>query len=140
LVAALATYLSIFGLALDFAGAAFLAYDALYGPLARVQASMRRERLARVRESQERSERRLREWAAQQHTPEKSVELLRTEVMGLTQVVSETVAELRHWERHDQRVHVNAVVGMLLLMGGFACQGIAALISALSGHAVGLPV
>jgi hypothetical protein len=66
------TYLSIVGLALDFVGAAFLAYDALYGPEARLQASIRRDRI-----------------------------------------------------QHEHRVHRNAVVGLVLLMAGFACQGLA---------------
>jgi hypothetical protein len=129
----LTSYLSIAGLGLDFFGAAFLAFDALIGAKARYQASMRRRRLAVARETHERHNRRLREvsqWPAarEDESPSAKAHRLETEMQALTEAVRAAIAELKHREKHEERVHLHALVGMLLLMAGFACQGVSALL------------
>jgi len=126
---ALATWLSIGGLGLDFAGAAFLAYDVLYGPHARLQASNRRTRLAIARENQERYERSIRESSESRDTANAcDTGQLHQELAALNQLIGETTAELKHWEWHEHRAHLNALLGLLLLMGGFGCQAVGALL------------
>jgi hypothetical protein len=127
--ATLSTLLSIAGLALDFIGAAFLAYDALYGAEARQQAALRRARLQIARENQETQARGIRELSEALHPPEAKVRLLREQVPALTGAIDQLVAEVRHWEQHEQRVQRNALVGLLLLMAGFACQGLASVMT-----------
>jgi hypothetical protein len=129
-VAALTTCLSLGGLTLDFVGAGFLAYDVLYGPDARFQASIRRDRLALTRKSRERHERSIGELLESTDASDKE-RLLRDEISELTDAIDETVAELRHWEKHEHRAQRNALLGLLLLMGGFASQGLATVLSTL---------
>lgn len=93
------TYSSIAGLALDFIGAALLAHDVLYGPEARFQASIRRDRLAR-----------------------------RGPALT-TDADTPTVLELRFWEMHERRAQYYALLGLALLMAGFALQGVSTLLS-----------
>jgi hypothetical protein len=118
----LPTLFSICGLGLDFAGAAFLAYDVLYGPKVRRQVSMRRTELAMATQNQEQHKRSIQTLSASQGTSEGSVQRLREELPALTDAVAESSAELRHWEKHARRAQANAFVGLLLLMAGFACQ------------------
>jgi hypothetical protein len=115
---ALATWLSIAGLGADFLGAALLAYDALYGPRARVQAAERRTRLALATEKQER----LLELSRSQSDSEPDAAQFRLALSALDRAIAETTAELRHWETHEQRSQRCAVEGLALLMVGFACQ------------------
>jgi hypothetical protein len=129
-VAALTTFLSLGGLTLDFVGAGLLAYDVLYGPDARFQASIRRDRLALARASRERHERRIGELVESIDTSDKQ-RLLHDEMSELTDVINETVAELGYWEKHEHRAQRNALLGLLLLMGGFASQGLATVFSRL---------
>jgi hypothetical protein len=117
-------------LGLDFAGAAFLAYDVLYGPHARSQASIRRTRLAIATESQERCERSLRELSESSASSEgDDRHRLRQELSTLSRLNSEAAAELTHWERHEHRAQLNALLGLLFLMAGFACQAVGAVVS-----------
>lgn len=95
--------LNISGLVLDFVGAAFLAYDVVYGPDARFQAAIRRHRLALHAGS---------------------------EPPMTSEALAATVAELRHWERHERRAQRYALLGLLFLMAGFACQGLGTVLSA----------
>ena len=129
-MAALTTCLSLGGLTLDFVGAGLLAYDVLYGPDARFQASIRRDRLALTRASRERHQRRIGELVESIDTSDKQ-RLLRDEMSELTDVINETVAELSYWEKHEHRAQRNALLGLLLLMGGFASQGLATVLSRL---------
>jgi hypothetical protein len=118
------------GLVLDFVGAAFFAYDGLYGPKARLQASNRRTRLAIARDGQQRTERSIQERSKSQNLgPDDS---LHFELLALTQVINETTAELHYWETHEQRAQRNAVIGLVCLIAGFAWQAAGA---ALAGHA-----
>ena len=123
-MAALTTCLSLGGLMLDFVGAAFLAYDVLYGPEARFQAAIRRDRLALAKASRERHQRRISELVETTDTSDKG-RLLRDEMSELSDTINETVVELRYWEKHEHRAQRNALLGLLLLMGGFASQGVA---------------
>jgi hypothetical protein len=120
--AALSFWLGIFGLGLDFVGAAFLAYDVLYGPKARLQVSIRRVQLAIARENQERLERSIRQSSVSQGASEEAVQRLREELPALTDAVDEIGAGLRDWEGHERRARAKAFVGVLLLMAGFVCQ------------------
>lgn len=129
MTATLSTLLGIAGLALDFIGAAFLAYDALYGPEARQQAALRRARLQIARENQEKQARGIQELSESLHTPEAKVRLLREQMPALTGAIDQLLAEVRHWEQHEQRVQRHALVGLLLLMAGFACQGLASVMT-----------
>ena len=127
-MAALTTYLAIGGLTLDLVGAAFLAYDALYGPDARFQAAIRRDRLAITRASQERNQHSLRELSGSASAPGEKEQLLK-ESVALDATVKELIAQLRHWEKHEHRALRNALLGLLLLMAGFAFQGISTVLS-----------
>lgn len=125
----LAMYLNLIGLGLDFAGAALLAYDALYGPHARLQASIRRDRLQRARDNQERRAQDLRELSQAVHAPDEQARLLREQVPALSGAADELLAEVRYWEQHELRVHHHAVRGLLLLVLGFAFQGLASVLT-----------
>jgi uncharacterized protein YigA (DUF484 family) len=103
-------------------GAAFLAYDVLYGPKARLQVSIRRVQLTIAKENQERLERSIRKSSALAGASEETVQRLREDLPALTDAVDEIGAGLRDWERHERRARSMAFVGLLLLMGGFACQ------------------
>jgi hypothetical protein len=110
----LPTYLSIAGLALDFLGAMLLAYDVVYGPRARHQASARRDQLALALRKQGRRE-------ASANGPVES---------SNARAIDAILAEIRYWDRHEQRAHAHGVVGLLLLMSGFLSQGLAAVFMA----------
>jgi hypothetical protein len=118
----LSALLSVGGLSLDLAGAALLAYDALYGPAARTQASTRRVRLEIVRENHAQQERSLRALSRSASTSEETRERASAELAALATTLTETLAELRHWEKHELRAQRHAVFGLLLLLSGFACQ------------------
>ena len=105
--AALSFWLGIVGLGLDFTGAAFLAYDVLYGPKARLQVSIGRIELAHAKQNRER------------YDP--------------TDEIDEISGELRYWEKHERRARLMAFSGLLMLMGGFACQAVG---SVLAGRAL----
>lgn len=127
-MATLTTWLSLGGLSLDFIGAAFLAYDVLYGPEARFQAAIRRDRLTVARGHRERLEQSLREPSEPPYTPENE-HLRREELRALTRAIDDTLAELKHWEKHEHRAVRKALLGLLLLMAGFACQGLGTVLS-----------
>ncbi len=129
MTATLATYLNLVGLGLDFAGAALLAYDALYGPEARLQASIRRNRLQHARDNHELYVRDIRELSQSLRAPEEKVRLLREQMPALSGAADELLAEVRYWEQHELRVHHNAVRGLLLLVLGFAFQGLASVLA-----------
>lgn len=129
----LTTWLSIGGAGLDFAGAALLAYDVLYGPEARLQASNRRTRLAIATARKEQCERDLRELSARRvASGSDAAPLIRHELLALDQLISKTSAELIHWERHEHRAWRYALRGLLLLMAGFACQALSAVLVGLA--------
>ena len=130
----LSALLSIGGLSLDLAGAGLLAYDALYGPMARSQASTRRVRLEIVRENQARHERSVRELSASASTSAETLQRVSAELTALTKAVTETLAELRHWEKHELRAQRHAVLGLLMLMSGFACQAAGSLLTSGLSH------
>jgi hypothetical protein len=118
----LPTWFSICGLGLDFAGAAFLAYDVLYGPKVRRQVAMRRTELAVATQNKKQHERSIQTLSASRGNAEDSVQRLREELPALIDAVTESSAELSHWEKHARRAQQKAFVGLLLLMAGFACQ------------------
>lgn len=122
--------MSIAGLSLDFAGAGFLAYDVLYGPQARLQASLRRTRLALAEESRERHLRHLQELTETPNTSDERMRRVRDELPALTHAIHDVSAELKHWEKHELRAQKNALVGLLLLMAGFVAQAIGAILNA----------
>jgi hypothetical protein len=132
--AALSFWLGICGLGLDFVGAAFLAYDVLYGPKARLQVSIRRVQLALAKENQERLERSIRTSSESRGRSEETVQRLREELPALTDAVDEIGAGLSDWEGHERRARVKAFTGLLLLMAGFACQAAGSVLSGRSLH------
>ncbi len=126
-MSALTTWLNLGGLALDLSGAAFLAYDVLHGPEARFQAAIRRDRL-RASANRARERCGLQEPSQLAHTLEER----RPGREGLpapAEAIDQTVAELRHWEKHEQRAQLHALLGLLLLMAGFLCQGVSTVLS-----------
>src|SRR5262245_21954348 len=108
--AALHTYLSIAGLALDIAGAAFLAYDVLYGPEDRFQTVGRHNRLAVETRSRERRQAQLRALLRAPNAPEKKLRSLQARIRALTETCDKTRAELQHFQHHDLRARRIAVV------------------------------
>lgn len=119
----LATWLNIAGLGLDFAGAVLLAFDALYGPHARLQASERRTRLAIANEKKERFEAKLSALSeSRSDSKPDAMSQLQRGLSSLVHSMAATTLELRHWERHEHRSQRNAVHGVAFLIVGFAFQ------------------
>lgn len=119
MVLGLPTYLSIGGLTLDFFGAAFLAYDSIFGPKARREAAQRRDQLA---------------LASRTPSPRE-----RGTGASSSSVIEGLLAEIEYWDRHERRAHVHGIIGLLLLMTGFLCQCLAALVAAIRSNSVTLP-
>lgn len=130
-LAALATYLSMGGLTLDILGAAFLGYDVLYGPEARFEAVILRDRLAVAMRSRARDEAELRELSP--NAPEERARGLRAEMQALAETSDETIAELRRCEKQALRARRQAMIGLLLLMAGFAGQGLGTFLATRGG-------
>lgn len=128
----LAAFLSILGLALDFFGAACLAYNVLFGKESQRQASARRKRLLAASERHERHDLIVRKLSQTSGSLEERLQLLQQEVPMLNALVTETLQELRRLAEQEQRARVAVVMGMVLLVVGFACQGIGAIISAVT--------
>jgi hypothetical protein len=129
----LATWLNIAGLGVDFVGAVLLAFDALYGPHARLQAAERRTRLAIENENKERCERRQLELSeSSSDSKPDAVSQNQHALSSLIRSIAATTAELRHWERHEHRSQRNAVHGLALLIVGFAFQAASSLVMNLS--------
>ncbi len=122
---ALATWLNIVGLGIDFVGAVLLAFDALYGPEARLQAAERRTRLAIAREKKER----LMELSAPlSDSNSVARSQLHQSQSTLDRSIAATTTELEHWERHEHRTQRNAVHGIVSLIVGFALQALSSLL------------
>jgi len=129
----LATWLNIGGLGVDFVGAVLLAFDALYGPHARLEASERRTRLALANEKKERCEQRLLELSeSPSDSKPDAMSDLQQVLSSLVRSIAATTAELRHWERHEHRSQRNAVHGIAFLIVGFAFQAASSLVVNLS--------
>jgi hypothetical protein len=125
----LATWLNIGGLGVDLIGAALLAYDALSGPRARLEASARRTWLAISIDKKEQCEAQLKELSeADNDSQSDAASRLHCALSSLTDAIEGISTEHKPWERSQHRAQPNAVAGIVFLLFGFACQAISSLL------------
>jgi len=123
------TWFGIAGLGLDLAGAALLAYDAVYAPRAQLHASQQRTRLAIAKENRARYERSLQESAETPTASEARARSHRQELAEQLRSIEEATVKLRYWAMHERRAQLYALGGLVLLMAGFGCQAVSTVLS-----------